>query len=109
MGCPRVCERFQRTIKQWVGNAHGYQSLRCLWEKRVGRFETRGGRDLQLNREATGTLVVWLPVYECLQGQQCSFRFYRGIRTLVVAETVPMVCINMSLQKWLGSRVTYVT
>jgi hypothetical protein len=30
-------------MKQWVGNAHGDQSVRCLREKRVGRFDIRGG------------------------------------------------------------------
>ena len=30
-------------MKQWVGNAHGEQSVRCRQEKRVGRFDTRGG------------------------------------------------------------------
>jgi hypothetical protein len=30
-------------MKQWVGNAHGDQSVRFAWEKRVGRFDFRGG------------------------------------------------------------------
>ena len=31
-------------MKQWAGNAHGDQRVRCLWEKRVGRFDFRGGQ-----------------------------------------------------------------
>ena len=30
-------------MTQWVGNAHGDQRVRCLREKRVGRFYFRGG------------------------------------------------------------------
>ena len=30
-------------MKQRVGNAHEDQSVRCLWEERVGRIEFRGG------------------------------------------------------------------
>ncbi len=37
-------------MKQWVGNAHGDQVDRCLREKREGRFDFRGGRDLPGNK-----------------------------------------------------------
>jgi len=35
--------RFQTIMKQWVGNAHGGQPVRGMWEKRVGRFDFCGG------------------------------------------------------------------
>ncbi len=31
-------------MKEWVGNAQGDQAVRCLREKRVGRFDIRGGK-----------------------------------------------------------------
>ncbi|MGB5452627.1 MAG: hypothetical protein WBN02_05865, partial [Sedimenticolaceae bacterium] len=42
-GYPSVCEGIQ-IMKQWAGNAHGDQSARCAWKKRVDRFDFRGGR-----------------------------------------------------------------
>jgi hypothetical protein len=44
-------------MKQWVGNAHGDQAVRCLWGKKVGRFDFRGGwklHDLQETRVVAG-------------------------------------------------------
>jgi hypothetical protein len=35
-------DRFQTIMKQWVGNAHGDQPVRGMWEKRVGRFDFCG-------------------------------------------------------------------
>ena len=51
-GCPGVFERFQRIMKQWVGNAHGHQSVRRVWEKRVGRFGFRDGNFLEIRAAA---------------------------------------------------------
>ena len=34
-------------MKQWVGNAHGDQAVRCLQEKRAGRFDFRGASSPQ--------------------------------------------------------------
>ena len=35
--------RIQTNMKQWNGYAHGDQSVRSACEKRVGRFDFRGG------------------------------------------------------------------
>ena len=57
-GCPGDSERFQMIMKQWVGNAHGDQAVRCLREKRLGRFDIRGGRKVSAFRQTQAVQII---------------------------------------------------
>ncbi len=50
-GCPGICERIQRIMKEWVGNAHGGQAVCFAAEEKVGRFDFRGGCNQRLHGE----------------------------------------------------------
>ena len=62
--CPDVCERIQMIMKQWVGNAHGDQSVWCLWEKRVSRIDFRDGLTARSRRKADA--VTSRPAFEAI-------------------------------------------
>ena len=51
-------------MEQWVGYAHGEQVICCAWQKRVGRFDFRGGQsavpvDTAIIRLCGPLDVVW--------------------------------------------------
>ena len=56
-------------MKQWVGNAHGDQSVRCACEKRVGHFDIRGGLK-------TGSMGLVGPYLSHEQREPCRRRVF---------------------------------